>query len=124
MREYEKLERDFRADRETMKALVDLPDCTRDGVTVKLLANIGKTADVEAALLFKADGIGLFEPNLASLYGIIFPQKKNNMEFLKMSQNSSTRARLRLGCWTWVGTRGCPIFHLPKRKTRRCLSAG
>ena len=83
VREYEKLERDFRAARETMKALVDLPACTRDGVTVKLLANIGKTADMEAALLFKADGIGLFRTEFGFLIRDHFPTEEDQYGILK-----------------------------------------
>ena len=83
VREYEKLELDFRAERETMKALVDLPACTRDGVTVKLFANIGKTADVDAALLFKADGIGLFRTEFGFLIRDHFPTEEEQYGILK-----------------------------------------
>lgn len=83
VQEFVNLERDFRAARETMKALVDLPACTRDGVTVKLLANIGKTADMEAALLFKADGIGLFRTEFGFLIRDHFPTEEDQYGILK-----------------------------------------
>jgi phosphoenolpyruvate-protein phosphotransferase len=83
VQEYVNLERDFRAEQETMKALVDLPACTRDGVTVKLLANIGKTADMEAALLFNADGIGLFRTEFGFLIRDHFPTEEDQYGILK-----------------------------------------
>jgi phosphoenolpyruvate-protein phosphotransferase len=83
VREYEKLELDFRTVRETMKALVNLPACTRDGVTVKVLANIGKTADVDAALLFKADGIGLFRTEFGFLIRSHFRTEEEQYGILK-----------------------------------------
>jgi phosphotransferase system enzyme I (PtsI) len=60
IRDYDKVEAEFQAYRTSLTSLLDLPSCTKDGATVTLLANIGKIADAEAAVLFKAEGVGLY----------------------------------------------------------------
>src|SRR5262249_42915712 len=67
IREYEKLEAEFEAYQSSLKSLLDLPTRTKDGGSVTLLANIGKIADTEAALLFKAEGVGLYRTEFSFL---------------------------------------------------------
>lgn len=50
----------YRAELEAMRELANLPAETRDGHRVLLAANIGAPADVEAALRWRPDGVGLF----------------------------------------------------------------
>lgn len=114
VREYEKLEGDFRAARETMKALVDLPACTRDGVTVKLLANIGKTADVEAALLFNADGIGLFRTEFGFLIRDHFPTEEEQYGTLKNVAEQFHPRPVAVRLLDIGGDKGLPYFPLPQ----------
>ncbi len=59
-REYDRLQADFTAHRNSLQQLLDGPTATADGVAVKLSANIGKIADAAAAALFRADGVGLY----------------------------------------------------------------
>ncbi len=114
VREYEKLELDFRTARETMKALVDLPACTRDGVTVKLLANIGKTADVDAALLFKADGIGLFRTEFGFLIRSHFPTEEEQYGILKNVAEQFHPRPVAVRLLDIGGDKGLPYFPLPQ----------
>ncbi len=58
--EFERRRAAYRAEREAMGELIDLPAETRDGHRVMLAANIGSPADAEAALRWKPDGVGLF----------------------------------------------------------------
>ena len=83
VREYEKLEEQFKAYRESLKGLVDLPARTKDGVTVKLLANIGKIADAEAAVLFGADGVGLYRTEFAFMIRSEFPTEEEQFANFK-----------------------------------------
>jgi phosphoenolpyruvate-protein phosphotransferase (PTS system enzyme I) len=112
--EYEKLELDFRTARETMKALVDLPACTRDGVTVKLLANIGKTADVDAALLFKADGIGLFRTEFGFLIRSRFPTEDEQYGILKNVAEQFHPRPVTVRLLDLGADKGLPYFPLPQ----------
>ena len=70
--EYERLESDIRAYQDSLKGLVDLPAQTKDGVGVTLMSNLGKMADAEAALLFNADGVGLYTSIAVASDGRIF----------------------------------------------------
>jgi len=67
LKEYTKLEGEFRAYQNALKDFVDLPAITQDGVTVRLCANIGKLADAEAAFLCRAEGIGLYRTEFGFL---------------------------------------------------------
>jgi phosphotransferase system enzyme I (PtsI) len=84
IREYDKLEAEFEAYRTSLKSLLDLPTCTKDGVTVALLANIGKIADAEAALLFKAEGVGLYRTEFSFLIRSKLPSEDEQYYVWKM----------------------------------------
>ena len=81
--EYDTVEADFQAYQDSLKSLLDLPSLTKDGVTVALLANIGKTADAEAALLFKAEGIGLYRTEFSFLIRSKLPTEDEQYEIWK-----------------------------------------
>ena len=76
LREYDRLEEDFKAHQDALKEVIDLPAVTLDGVKVKLSANIGKTADAEAAVRFKAEGIGLYRTEFVFLVEDHFPTEE------------------------------------------------
>src|SRR6267154_111374 len=59
-REYDRLAADLKSSKEELRHLVDLSSVTLDGTTLPLLANVNKFSDTEAALLYNADGIGLY----------------------------------------------------------------
>ena len=80
VREYDRVEADLTAHMEALKELIDLPARTIDGLEIKLYANIGKTADVEAALLFNADGIGLYRTEFAFLIRPGFPSEEEQFQ--------------------------------------------
>lgn len=58
--EYRRHESDLVKHRALLKEALHLPAETRDGVQIKLSANIGKIADASAATEVNADGIGLY----------------------------------------------------------------
>jgi phosphotransferase system enzyme I (PtsI) len=74
--EYERLEAEFTAHRKTHRALIDLPSVTRDGVSITLEANIGKGVDVESALLYQAQGIGLYRTEFHFMIRPQFPDEE------------------------------------------------
>lgn len=63
--EYEQLSQDLEAHDELLAAEVGMPAVTLDGSRVRLLANLGKLADTEAALHWNADGVGLYRTEFA-----------------------------------------------------------
>lgn len=75
-REYDRLEADLLAHKTALKELIDLPSVTRDGVSIKLCANIGKVADAVAAASLNADGAGLYRTEFVFLAQDHFPQEE------------------------------------------------
>jgi len=75
-REYERLEAEVAAYRDSLDEVLDLPAVTGDGVVVELSANIGKIADAEAAALFRADGVGLYRTEFNFLVCDRFPTEE------------------------------------------------
>jgi phosphotransferase system enzyme I (PtsP) len=67
LREYERLEREYRAFNRDLETLRDLPAETLDGHVVTLSANIGLLADLNLARLHGAEGIGLYRTEVPFL---------------------------------------------------------
>lgn len=80
---YDRLEADLQAHHNTLKDLVDLPAITRDGVKIKLSANIGQTADAVAAARVKADGAGLYRTEFVFLAQDHFPSEAEQYRFYR-----------------------------------------
>lgn len=58
--QYEKLQSEFLAEKEALKALKDQPSVTSDGHHVELCGNIGSLGDVDGVLAHGGEGVGLF----------------------------------------------------------------
>ena len=82
-REYERLEAEMSAYKEELRHLIDRPSITLDGTTIPLLANVGKLSDTEAALLYKADGIGLYRTEFGFSISRSLPTEDEQYEFLE-----------------------------------------
>jgi len=81
-REYEHLEHELHQHQAVLEGEIDLPAITRDGIEIHLAANLGKSADVEAALRWRADSVGLFRTEFA--FGIRdgFPSEDEQVAIL------------------------------------------
>lgn len=71
--QYDHLEADLQARDERLAAEAELPARTLDGLDVRLAANLGKTADTEAALRWNAEGVGLYRTEFAFDIRASFP---------------------------------------------------
>ena len=58
---------------------------TKDGYQVEVNSNIGKPSDIEDAIKFGADGIGLFRTEFLFMDSNKCQQKKNNLKAIKKS---------------------------------------
>jgi phosphotransferase system enzyme I (PtsP) len=67
LREYERLQDEYRAFNQELDALSSLPAITRDGCAVRLGANIGLLGDLVLARRHGADHIGLYRTEMAFL---------------------------------------------------------
>jgi phosphoenolpyruvate-protein phosphotransferase len=81
-REYERLEYDLHQHQALLEGEIDLPAVTRDGVEIHLAANLGKSADVEAALRWRADSVGLFRTEFAFGIRDSFPSEDDQTAIL------------------------------------------
>lgn len=92
LREYDRLEADLQAHETALKDLIDLPAVTRDGVLVKLCANIGKSADAVTAAKLNADGVGLYRTEFVFLVQDHFPSEE---EQYRMYRTTADRLKPR-----------------------------
>ena len=83
LRKYDQLEADLQIHQSALKGLIDLPAVTRDGVEMKLCANIGQTADAVAAANVKADGAGLYRTEFIFLVQDHFPSEAEQYQFYR-----------------------------------------
>jgi phosphoenolpyruvate-protein kinase (PTS system EI component) len=66
-----------------LKSLIGLPTRSRrDGVEIKLCANIGQTVDAVAAATVKADGVGLYRTEFVFLVQDHFPSEDEQYQLL------------------------------------------
>jgi len=112
-REYDRLDAELRAYREGLRHLVGLPSVTLDGTTIPLLANINKLADTEAALLYEADGIGLYRTEFAFSIRPDFPTEEEQYEFLARAAERFHPRKVVFRLLDVGGDKTLPYFPLP-----------
>jgi len=112
-REYERLEAELGAYKAELRHLVDLPSVTRDGEAIPLLANVNKLSDTEAALLYKADGIGLYRTEFAFSIRSGFPTEEEQLEILTRAAERFHPRKVVLRLLDMGGDKVLPYFPLP-----------
>jgi phosphotransferase system enzyme I (PtsI) len=102
IQEYRQIQEKIEIHRENLQFLVSSPAMTRDGRSFKLMANIGNLVDLEFALRYQADGIGLFRTELPFIMGERFLSEEEQFDIYrtvveKMSPREVTIRTLDLG---------------------------
>jgi len=80
VREYDRLEREYRAFNRELDSLKHLPGETTDGRRVNLYANIGLIADLHFVHRHGADGIGLYRTEFPFLTYREFPDEEEQLQ--------------------------------------------
>jgi phosphoenolpyruvate-protein phosphotransferase len=111
--EYERLEGEFRAYKNGLQQIVSLPSVTADGTSIVLLANVNKFADTEAALLYQADGVGLYRTEFGFLVRSAFPTEDEQYEFLKRAAERLHPRPITLRLLDIGADKQLPYFPLP-----------
>jgi phosphotransferase system enzyme I (PtsI) len=111
--EYGRLESDLQRYQEGLRELVDLPSITRDGIVVPLLANASKLADTEAAMLYRAEGIGLYRTEFGFSVRGQFPTEDEQFEILKLAAERIHPRKLVLRLLDIGGDKTLSYFPLP-----------
>ncbi|MBF0408155.1 MAG: phosphoenolpyruvate--protein phosphotransferase [Candidatus Riflebacteria bacterium] len=76
VKEYTKLYDSYISERKELQNISIQPSTTVDGVTIKLLANVGNAQDVESVLSNHADGVGLYRTEFTYLIRRRLPTEK------------------------------------------------
>jgi phosphoenolpyruvate-protein phosphotransferase (PTS system enzyme I) len=112
-REYDRLEAEIRAGKEALRQIVDLPAVTLDGTRVALLANVSKFPDTEAALLYKAEGIGLYRTEFGYAIRSAFPTEDEQYEFLARAAERLHPRKVVFRLLDIGGDKDLPYFPMP-----------
>jgi phosphotransferase system enzyme I (PtsI) len=123
-REYDRLEADIRASKQALRHLVDLPAVTLDGTAIPLMANVSKFADTEAALLYKADGIGLYRTEFGFSVRNALPTEDEQYEFLKMAAERFHPRRVVFRLLDMGGDKNLPYLPLPAARNPSLAERG
>ncbi len=123
-REYERLEAELRAYQEALREIVDRPSATRDGVTIPLLANVNKLADTEPALLYRADGIGLYRTEFQFSVRNTFPTEDEQYELLARAAERFHPRKVVLRLIDLGGDKILPYFPLPPSRNPSLAQRG
>ncbi|MBM4268236.1 MAG: phosphoenolpyruvate--protein phosphotransferase [Deltaproteobacteria bacterium] len=83
VREYQRMEGDYRAFNEKLASLHDEPAETTDGRRVVLLANVGLVGDVELANRHGAEGVGLYRTEFPFISYREFPSEHEQLEIYR-----------------------------------------
>lgn len=81
--EYEKKRQEFLQEKKELGKYIGQPTITRDGVTVELVANIGKPDDIDKVLQYDGEGVGLFRTEFLFMDRSAMPTEEEQFEAYK-----------------------------------------
>jgi len=92
IQEYRRNQEKIEAHRKNLEALITSPAETLDGLRFKLMANIGNMMDLEFAIHYQADGVGLFRTELPFIIGDHFLSEEEQFEiYRKVAERMNPR---------------------------------
>jgi len=83
IQEYRRNQEKIKAHRRDLEKLITSPIETMDGERFKLLANIGNMMDLEFAIHYQADGVGLFRTELPFIIGDHFLSEEEQFQIYR-----------------------------------------
>jgi phosphotransferase system enzyme I (PtsI) len=90
--EYHRNQEQIKAHRKDLEKLITSPTETLDGQRFKLMANIGNMMDLEFAIHYQADGVGLFRTELPFIIGDHFLSEEEQFEiYRKVAERMNPR---------------------------------
>jgi phosphoenolpyruvate-protein phosphotransferase (PTS system enzyme I) len=123
-REYDRLAADLKSSREKLRDLVGVASVTLDGTALPLLANVNKFSDTEAALLYNADGIGLYRTEFTFSIRSAFPSEDEQFEFLERAAERMHPRKLVFRLVDLGGDKILPYFPLPPSRNPSLAERG
>jgi phosphoenolpyruvate-protein phosphotransferase (PTS system enzyme I) len=122
--EYDRLESEVRKYRQELRQLINQPATTLDGTPIALYANASKFADTEAALLYNADGIGLYRTEFGFSVRPAFPSEDEQVEFLTRAAERLHPRRVVFRLLDLGGDKELPYFPLPRSRNPSLADRG
>lgn len=83
LKNYEQKQLQWKKEQSDLGELITVPSVTKDGAQVKLEANIGRPEEVEIALKFGAEGVGLFRTEFLFMDRNTLPSEEEQFEAYK-----------------------------------------
>lgn len=80
---FEKARRDYEELCQILLQASEKPSVTMDGRSVKVCANVGSIEDIESALPYHPDGVGLFRTEFLYMHNTNFPSEEEQYEVYK-----------------------------------------
>ena len=112
-REYRRHEADLVKHRALLKEALHLPAETRDGVKIKLSANIGKFADASVATEVNAAGIGLYRTEFVFVVEDHFPTEEEQYQIYRRTAEAIGDRELVIRALDVGSDKLLPYFPLP-----------
>lgn len=123
-REYDRLAADLNTSKEKLRNLADVSSVTLDGTPLPLLANVNKFSDTEAALRYKADGIGLYRTEFTFAIRSAFPTEDEQLEFLERAAERMDSRKLVFRLADLGGDKTLPYLPLPPSRNPSLAERG
>ena len=129
MAQYEKLQKQEQNEKTKLENYKNKVAITQDGYQVEVSSNIGKTADLEDVLKFRADGIGLFRTEFLFMDSKQMPTEEQQFEsYKKIAENMKEKLSI-IRTLDAGGDKNIPYLNLEKednpflgyRAIRLCL---
>ncbi|HEY4110614.1 phosphoenolpyruvate--protein phosphotransferase [Puia sp.] len=114
--EYRQKREDFLRRRQQLRALKDREAVTTDGVRVHLQANIASAEDMEQALAFGAEGVGLLRTELLFMHRDRLPTEEEQFIFYKNVLLRSGGHPVTIRTLDIGGDKPLPYLDLPKEE--------
>jgi phosphotransferase system enzyme I (PtsI) len=112
-REYRRHEADLVTNRALLKEALHLPAETRDGVEIKLSANVGKVADASAAAEVNAAGIGLYRTEFVFVMEDHLPTEEEQYQIYRRTAEVIGNRQLVIRVLDVGSDKLLPYFPLP-----------
>ncbi len=112
--EYRKKQESFIQETRRLADLKDLPAVTIDGVRIQLLANIATAEDMEQALAFGAEGVGLLRTELLFMERDSFPTEDEQVSYYKTILLRAGTRMVTIRTLDIGGDKPLPYFELPE----------
>ena len=114
--EYRQKQHDLLHRRQLLQSLKDRPAITRDGVRVHLQANIASVEDLDQALAFGAEGVGLLRTELLFMERDRLPTEEEQFAFYKNVLIRSGGRPVTIRTLDIGGDKPLPYLNLPKEE--------